>query len=163
MKCHNARSASGYMLSGVLQVNFLSCLFKECFTIHTSRLRLLLPGSRRHISDGCGEQQSSDAWPPASGQGMTVTELESQLGSIGPFSLVFLLFSPTYPAILYSHATQSLPAWNPQIQSPRPLSEVGWECQCYQLQTHSSGFIDRHFQVTSDRGLRKELFNVVQI
>lgn len=42
-------------------------------------------------------------------------ELESQLGSIGPFSLAFLFFSPTYPAILYPHTTQSLPAWNPQI------------------------------------------------
>lgn len=39
-------------------------------------------------------------------------ELESQLGSIGPFSLAFLFFSPTYPAILYPHTTQSLPAWN---------------------------------------------------
>ena len=39
-------------------------------------------------------------------------ELESQLGSIGSFSLAFLLFLPIYPAILYPHATQSPPAWN---------------------------------------------------
>lgn len=114
MRCHKAKSASGYMLNGVLQVNVLSCVFLRSVSLSTrvgSGFFFLVQGDTSHTDVG-----NSRALMPApcsrAGHDCDRAWISTWLQRPLFFSSPPLLPSHTFPAILYPHATQSLPAWN---------------------------------------------------
>lgn len=129
MRCHKAKSASGYMLSGVLQVNVLSCIFLRSVSLSTrvgSGFSCLVQEDTSQTDVG-----NSRALMPApcsrAGHDCDRAWISTWLQRPLFFSSPPLLPSPAFPAILYPHATQSLPDGTTQIQSPRLLSEIGCE------------------------------------
>ena len=126
MRCHKAKSASGYMLSGVLQVNVLSCIFLRSVSLSTrvgSGFSCLVQEDTSQTDVG-----NSRALMPApcsrAGHNCDRAWISTWLQRPLFFSSPPLLPSPAFPAILYPHATQSLPAWNhPDLVSQATLRD----------------------------------------